>query len=213
MISLELRTSPGFMRLLRPFSLEDLEKQEGTVFGLWSDLRIAYLNPWWFRFARENGGEEDIILYWGLGRSIMDCVPDVLRTFYINLYESALKKHPSSGPPIQHQYECSSDNHFRLYLMTLYRLEGAGGILVVNSTVIEKPHDIETRPPREGVADRYTDKNGFIHQCSNCRRIKNLQEEGRWDWVPLWVRRPIRQTSHTLCYTCFAYLESEEDDA
>ena len=49
--------APGFARHLRGFGEEQLERHEGPVFGLTGDLELAYLNPAWFRFARDNQGD------------------------------------------------------------------------------------------------------------------------------------------------------------
>ena len=197
--------SPGFGKLLKPIGVDSLETHKGTIFGIWPDRRLAYFNPWWFRFAVENGGEGSIPLDWALGRSVMDSVPDSLGDFYENLYRSVLDRDPASGSPVQHEYECSSAEIFRRFLMTLYRLGNQEGILVVNSLVIERPHDKAVRPPREPLPDAYSDEGGFIHQCASCRRVMNMKETGRWDWVPAWVARPPTRTSHTLCDTCMPF--------
>jgi hypothetical protein len=205
MIPIDMRTEPGFKKLLEPLNLTGLENHRGTVFGIWEDRRLAYFNPWWYRFARENDGEDAIILDWNLGRSVMDSVPGSLKEFYENLYRSVFEKDPTSGPQVRHEYECSSPDIFRRYLMTLYRLGEAEGILVVNSLVVEEPHDPGTRPSHEPLPAAYVDENGFIHQCAGCRRVMNLKEEDRWDWVPAWVAKPPLRTSHTLCSTCLPF--------
>jgi hypothetical protein len=104
---------------------------------------------------------------------------------------------------VQHEYDCSSPELFRRYLMTLYPLGHAEGILVVNSTIIEAGHD--TKKSHDPVSATYMDNNGFVRQCANCRRVRNMREPDRWDWVPAWVARPPARTSHTLCGFCLPY--------
>jgi hypothetical protein len=168
-------------------------------------LRLAYFNPWWFRFARENGGEPSISLEWKLGRSLMDAVPDALKSFYRELYNSVFQRDPSSLHPLQHRYECSSADTFRVFVMTLYSLGEGEGILVVNSLVVETPHDPAERKNHDPDPETYVGADGLIRQCSNCRRIKNMKEPNRWDWVSDWVANPPVWTSDTICNFCLGY--------
>lgn len=197
---------PGFRDLLKEFEFTVFETHSGTIFGLWPDLRLAYLNPWWFRFAGENGGEPSISRDWGLGRSSLDATPDVLKPFYEGLYRKSLQ---NEGPrPVQHEYECSSAKLFRRFIMTVYALGRGEGFIVVNSLVIEAPHDRHERKARRADFGAYTAADGFVRQCANCRRVRNVREKNRWDWVPAWVDRPPAHTSHTFCDVCFAYYYS-----
>ena len=75
------RIESGFRRILETLDFDGVESMRGSAYGLRPDLRIAYVNPWWFRFAGENRGEPEISLHWGLGRSVMDSVPDILEPF------------------------------------------------------------------------------------------------------------------------------------
>lgn len=120
------RCSPGFDRLLEPFSLHEIERHQGSVFGLWSDFRLAYFNPGCVRFARDNGGDPRITLAGYLGTSVLDVTPEVLRPFYRSIYQSCLHRDHRRPRPIHHRYECSSPALLRDFVMTLYRLEGGG---------------------------------------------------------------------------------------
>ena len=197
------RFSPGFRDLLKTFELPVIEAHAGTVFGLWRDLRLAYFNPWWLKFAEENDGEPSISLDWGLGRSLLDSVPDILRPFYRDLYGNALQQ--GRLPPLQHEYECSSADLFRRFMMTVYPLRQGEGFLVVNSLAVEKAHDPHERKDNEPDPGTYIGDDGLIRQCSNCRRTKNAKEPNRWDWVSAWVAEPPARTSHTLCAFCLAH--------
>jgi hypothetical protein len=50
----------GFRPLLADCESGALEDATGTVYGLWPDLTLAFMNPAWFRFAAENRGEPAI---------------------------------------------------------------------------------------------------------------------------------------------------------
>ncbi|MDR9435354.1 MAG: hypothetical protein RI563_00650, partial [Thiohalophilus sp.] len=88
----ELHCDPGFRQLLaQHFSIALLEQHPGTVYGLWPDLTLAYMNPAWFRFARYNQGEPVISTDWRRGRRITDALPEVLHPFYVELYLRGLE--------------------------------------------------------------------------------------------------------------------------
>ena len=205
------RFSPGFFDFLEPFTPEEVEQHAGSILGLWPDLRLAYFNPASLQFARDNGGDPSVILEKFLGTSVLELVPDVMKPFHRQLLLSCIHQSWKTRKPVQHRYECSSPDLFREYVMTLYRLRKGRGLLVVHSLVRENPHDPARRPP-EQPGDRYVDASGFIHQCAHCRRVRNLGQESRWDWVPGWVERPAPRTSHTFCPLCVSYYYAETDD-
>ncbi len=207
------RCSPGFERLLEPYLLDATERHAGTVYGLWPNLRLAYFNPAWAWFAHENGGASSIATEDYLGTSVMAVTPEVLRPFYSELFRECLNGTGRENRPIQYRYECLSAGLFREFAMTLYRLRGAAGLLVVNDQVIEGPHDPDRRNPRDPALSDLMDGDGLIHQCTHCRRIKNLKEPDRWDWVPAWVERIPRKSSHTLCHFCLHQYYLEPDSA
>jgi len=197
-----LRTDPNFQPLLAGFGHRALEGHGGTVVGLWADLRMAYLNPAWFTFARENDGEPDISRDWPLGRSIMEAVPEDLHRFYHRAFRDCLAK----GVPWHHDYECSSADIWRLLHLTVYPLGHQQGFLMVHSPVQAHPHRESERPTGGFSAPRHLDDHGFVHQCANCRRIQNLKSPtDRWDWLPALVEVPYPQVSHTICPICMGY--------
>ena len=189
-----------FATLLRDYQLADLEKHHGSIYGLWPDLRLAYVNPAWHRFAAENGGEPAISTRWKLGACILDAFSQDLGSYYRTAYNRCLEL----GEPWEHQYECSSKDRYRRFHQTVYPL-GRSGLLVVNSLVVELPHDPAERSPRGPDEPVYRDGYGLIHQCAHCRRVQNLRTAQRWDWVPAWVERIPSPTSHTFCPACFGY--------
>ena len=190
-----------FRELLRKHNLKDLGVHSGTIYGVWADFRLSYLNPAWFRFARENGGEPKISEEWGLGRSILDCVAGEVKAFYERKWNACLDAHEAWS----HDYECSSGSVYRRYQQISYPIGHRDGLLIVNSLVVERPHDLDRGPARAADESCYVDENGIILQCPGCRRVKNLLEPERWDWVSEWVNRCPKCTSHSFCPTCFRH--------
>lgn len=197
---MDLRDS-SFASLLVSFGEDALAEHEGTIYGLWPDLTLAYFNPAWFRFAAENNGEPAISTQWGLGRSVLDAICEELQALYRNAYRDCL----SSRAAWNQDYECSSGRIFRRFRMTAYPLADGQGLLVVNSLIAEQPHDSDARPPRVAEDRRYRDERGIVVQCAWCRRIRHPRRAARWDWVPAWVDRPPSATSHGICEPCYGH--------
>ena len=195
-----LRYDPAFVELLGGYDLTELASHEGAVYGIWADFRLAYLNPAWFRFALENGGEPAVSERWNLGASILDAMPPVLATYYRRNYGGCL----AAATVWQHEYECSSAGAYRRFHQIVYPLGDAQGLLLVNSLNLEHAHEGRERPAHDPAA-AYRDDGGFVEQCSHCRRTRHREAIDRWDWIPAWVHRPPDQTSHSFCPPCFAH--------
>lgn len=189
---------PEFQKILAGFDPEALNNIEHTNFGLWPDLTFSYFNDGWFRFSRENGGEPRISRNWPLGSSLLSAIPDVLLGFFTEGFAACLK----AGHPWKHTYDCSSPELYRLMHQIVYPLGKSEGFLVVNSLLVELPVE---EPPEEGTPDDYIDRDGIIHQCACCRRIRNLVTANRWDWIPAFVASPPHNISHGLCPICLDY--------
>lgn len=197
-----MNPSSDFRSFLAGFNRDTLKDHDGPIVGLRPDLRMAYFNPSWFAFARENDGEPAITRDWPLGRSIMDAVPDELKSFYRGHFEACL----ASGVPWSHSYECSSAATFRRFHLRAYPLARGGGLLVVHSRQEAYPITREDHLPLNFSPSDHVDENGFVHQCANCRRIENLCTPcNRWDWVPTLVDARYDRVSHTICPICLAY--------
>lgn len=195
---------PRFEIHLDELRRHDLDAEPSTVFGVWSDGRLAYCNPGWFRFAAENRGEPAITSQWGLGSSVFTAIQPRLRPFYEAHYRACL----ASGRPVSHLYECSTPERFRHLQQMLYPLGDGAALIVVNAVVVERPHDPVERPARPASIASYRDPSGFVHQCAHCRRIRNFEHE-RWDWVPEWVVHPPPLTWMPLCAPCEHHYERE----
>lgn len=185
------------------FATAALALHPGSVYALSRDLRLTYMNPAWFRFARENGAGEEFFDRWRQGTPVLDAVPEVLRDFYRELFEEAMRE-TGLRRPIQFPYECSSPGLFRLFVMSLYPIESGGGLVVVNS-----PRVVHAHAPSDHVeTDRlwaYQNANGLITQCAHCRCVQDPENPEQWHWVQAWVAHFPENTSHSLCPPCFEH--------
>lgn len=191
---------PRFDRLLRASDVRSylsaaLAQTRDTVYGLWPDLKLAYLNPAWFRFAQENGAGGGFEAQWSLGRSLIDALPDVLREHYVQQYAACLE----STEPWHHDYECSSPDLYRLFRMSVYPVGGGAGLLVTHALRLEAPHE---RPPEPFDPAEMADEHGFFLQCAYCRRFASSPRRERWVWIPAWVRDTQRKVTHGICPPC-----------
>jgi len=206
------RVDPTFQKLLLSFDQVNIEAHTSPVYGVWKDFSLAYFNPAWYAFAQDNQGEPVISEEWNLGRNVMDAVPPDLRAFYTEFFRSSFNGTGKQVCPSQLEYECSSADQYRTFHMTLYSIGQNEGILVVNALIQEKPFE-QNGEDREVIASIYTDENGIIHQCSHCRKVKNLKSEKRWDWIPAWVRNLPPSVSHGLCGFCLDYFYPPVSDS
>jgi hypothetical protein len=194
---------PEFAPLLKGFNLAAIERHPASVYGLWPDLSLAYVNPAWFRFASENNGEPAISTHWSIGSAFMQAIPDPLQAFYTRLFSTSLTEGSrTDSRPMQHEYECSSAAIYRRFLMTVYPLPGGTGLLVVNTLAVECPHNPGERPPHPADTQTYADADGVVRQCAHCRRIQVPANADLWHWIPSWVEKCPLHASHTLCNFC-----------
>lgn len=191
-----------FRSLLNDFDLQELDGDCATIYGMWADLRLAFTNREWFRFAAENGGGEQFAAKWGSGRCVLDSVAAPLRPFFAENYRRCL----SELRPWQHTYECSSADRFRKYCMKVYPLGNGEGLLVINSLRVESQHSRISSAP---LIDRYCTQAGIFTQCCHCRCMRRVENPRMWDWVPDWVRESPEGTSHGICPKCVAFYYSK----
>lgn len=196
-------SDPRFDELLRSIGArwcrsDWLRRTTDTVVGLWPDLTIAYVNPSWFRFARDNGAQADFDARWTIGCNLLASIPEVLQAHYQASYDQCLQ----SGVPLDVDYECSTPDRFRVFRSTAYPLGGGQGLLVVHSLRIDRAHD---RPVVEPAVERFIGQHGILVQCSYCRRFAEGLDDRRWLWVPDWVREPPAEVSHGICSPCLSY--------
>lgn len=194
-----MRVSDDFLPALARWDLAELDAHAGAVYGVTPELRLGYLNVAWFDFAAANGGEPSISAEWSLGRSVLASARGPLHDFYASNYSACL----DAAVPWQHEYECSSADTYRRYHQVVYPLAARTGLLIVNSLVVERAYDVAEPLPFD--SDAYVGANGFITQCTHCRRVRRAAEPDRWDWIPEWVSAFPRDTDHGLCVPCFRF--------
>lgn len=184
---------------LAPFVLAELDAKASTICALDRELRIAWVNRAWHRFAATNGAAWDEAA-WGAGTPLLSAVPEVLAPFY----EAELRRVQETGVVFEHEYECSSPELERRFRMRVTRCE-SGALLCIHSLVHEAPH-------AAGVgfdAATYVGEGGFVRMCSHCRRVRRAADAHAWDWVPAIVAKPPQLTTHGLCELCLAYYYPE----
>jgi hypothetical protein len=194
--------APDFETLLEGFDREVLQSESKIILGLWPDYTMAGLNPGWHRFAEANGGQASISENWGIGSNALDAISPALRGFYQKAYGDCLNRCHPEGELFQHEYECSSKETFRRFHMTIYSLGERQGLLIAHSLVYESAHDPAERAPQVADESRCRHADGIIYQCMYCRKVRHLEENSRWDWIPDWVERSPRSTSHVICGLC-----------
>lgn len=182
---------PEFLRDM----VEEKALAEGpsTLVALGPTGTILWVNAAWHEFARANGGEE-LLTRFRPGLSYFGGIAPPLRSFY----EDALQNAIVTGEPFEHEYECSSPEVFRLHHLRALPF-GTAGLLVEHSLVVERPHE-----PEHEHAARYLNAQGFIRQCSNCRRVQRTSGDG-WDWVRPWAAATPTNASHGICSSCIGY--------
>lgn len=186
-----------FARHLDAYGLTTLERDPCVIYGVDSRLRLGFVNHAFERFWRQNGGEGSAA-QWACGRNVLSAISGPLRDYYREAFERALR----TGEPWAHDYECHSPTTFRLCRMEVLPLHDGAGLLAVHSRVEERPH---APGPSDALDDRspYVRADGYMLQCSNCRRVKLVgSEPPRWDWVPRLVEEHLERVSHGICRLC-----------
>ena len=133
---------------------------------------------------------------YGIGASIRDAIPHVLRRFYDEAFFTAF----STGRPWQHIYECSTPHQVRSYRMRALRVGAASPHIVICNDAVRTAD----APGGRLVSGDFIDPDGLVTQCAHCRRCRKVGTED-WEWVPSFVARPMLRVSHSLCSPCLAY--------
>jgi len=184
--------------------LETLTATAAVSYVLDSNLRFAYCNPAWDKFARENDGLEllgDAVI----GSQLFHAIPDVLQPFYTRMFDEVQR----SAFVGQHVYECSGPQHFRKFRMRVHLLN-SNWLMVSNTLLVEEAHCRET-PAHDSV---YRNEHGLIIMCAHCRCSQRTDEPRQWDFVPAHLKaRPLSLgVSHGLCPVCRAYFYPRHKD-
>jgi hypothetical protein len=86
--------------------------------------------------------------------------------------------------------------------MQIYPRQPGAGFVVQNSLRVEHPHDRVALESNDAI---YTDSDGIIHACANCRRTRRVAEPGTWDWVPAYVESKLKIITHGVCPMCLEF--------
>ena len=174
------------------FQYDRVETDPAVTYVLDPQLTIAYCNLSWNRFALENGAPQ-IVREKIIGLPVLNVIADTLRGFYRNAYAGV----QGTKQPWEHDYECSSAQHYRMMHMRVLPLSG-GFLMIENSLSVIKPH---SPGPGETGVQSYKDELGVIMMCAHCRRVRYPQSQ-RWDWIPAFIAKLPENTSHGLCENC-----------
>lgn len=191
------RSEVSFSKNLRPSFVDDLEADKDVVYGLTEALRFNYFNPSWFKFAAVKGGEPNISNSVRLGTDLRSFLDQEIRDFYVSSCQEVIK----TGKIWKHEYQCSSPTLYRSMMQTVYPVPNNGGLIVVNSLVVEVPIAERFSIVYSPVKDSYVDAKGLICQCVHCRKAKNRVRDS-WDYVPTWVEKMPLRVRFSFCPPC-----------
>ena len=186
-------TPPIPLAVSRRYDRAMLEADRAPIVILDEAHVIVWANPAWFRFFEDNGGRDLALVQ--LGASYLAGIQGKLREFYKLVFETCRE----SGLPFEQDYECSSATEQRFYRLRALPVENRD--LVVSHQL----RSVSARPDApEATPDfaRYVSPEGIVVQCSNCRRLRTVEEEPTWEWVAEAVRAPPRRVSHGICHLC-----------
>lgn len=179
-----------------------LEESKYSIYCISKDLNLIYVNPAWINFAIENGASESFLNTIPIGNSITKgFFGEEIKNFYLENYLNVLK----TGKPWRHEYECSSINEFRKFQQDTYPIKDRSILVIKNTLTIQLPIEKKGRKKFKAIKNRYTNANGFVTQCSNCRCTQRVKEPEIWDWVPDWIENFPENFSHSICPICFDY--------
>lgn len=187
-----------YINEIHDFDRSILSNDKHSIYVVDENFRIIYHNLAYLKFAEENGGEPTISKKYSYGANVLDAISGDLKA----IYKDKLLKIISLGKGDKLMYECSSNKVYRLFMQKIYPLRNKKGLLFLNALVVEEDNNKNSSNP---IIDNYLQKNGFMNQCSNCRRTQRKNESEIWDWVGNWVEKQPKNMSHTICPICFEY--------
>ena len=200
------RYEEDFKSKLVGLDFDTIENSPHSIFGLSKELKLIYYNTAWLQFSKTINDDSCISVNYPLGTSVEDAMSGTLKDFYIFNYKKVLNE----SKVWTHEYECSAVGVYRLFYQEVFPLKNGEGIIVVNSIRTEKNiQDVNTLE-LTNLKLEYTDLNGMITQCSNCRKIQRIHEKEIWDWVPTFLSETHEHVSHSICPICYDYYWSKK---
>ncbi len=161
-----------------------------------ANLRLAYCNQAWDRFAVDNAAPE-LAGASVVGTDLRCAIGEDLRPFYMQAFETVERE----GSVWECLYECSSPQRFRKFQMRIHLLAPSGWFLVTNSLLIERPHAATIS---SGLED-FVNPDGIVTVCMHCRCSRRAAPPEQWDFVPAHLDRNLSNISHGLCPLCLEY--------
>lgn len=176
-------------------ALRTLRNSEQVSFILDSSLNLAYHNKAWNRFARENSAPQ-LAAGAAIGTNLLSVIDESLQPFYRDAFQKVLRENAIW----EWEYNCSSPEVFRKFLMRVHPIRPRGWLLVTNSVLVEVEHS-------HGTTDttNYVNPDGLIVMCVHCRCSKRTALPERWDFVPANLKSEVRNITHSLCPICKSY--------
>ena len=185
--------SESFARDLEGFSPPVELTGTTSIYCLSPDFRLAAYDDGWVSFARENGGD---LRKLGLGVSVMDTVPVILRDFYRRVYSHCLE----TGDVWCHHYQCSSPSDFRVFEEIVIGMPERQGLVIAHQLQMQMPQPNAVEYPEE--AKFVNPLTEAIGQCAHCRRVVDPHHR-RWVLMPEWVRHRPGNIQDDLCPACY----------
>lgn len=191
-----------FIPVLKSFSPGDIDSRHDTIYGVTRDLRLAYFNEGWIRFASTGNAPREMITGEILGRHVLDGTDHSVRPYYVRLFRHAADHTDRHKTPTVHYYECPSPEEYRKFGMLIYPDKRDRGFLVVNSPVMSFPFSGDFADMHPDIARAYRQESGSVVQCSHCSRTQRADDENKWVWVPDLIGSSEHRVTHSLCSTC-----------
>jgi hypothetical protein len=176
-------------------ALSTLRTSEQVSYILDSSLDLVCHNRAWDKFALQNSAPE-LANGSAIGKNLMSVIDESLRPFY----SDAFHKVTQEKTVWEWEYECSSPELFRKFVMRIHPITPGGWFFVTNSLMVETE-----RAPGEVDYSDYLDANGLIRVCAHCRCSKRVVPPERWDFVPANLNQKLVNVTHGLCPICHNY--------
>jgi len=180
--------------VLSEYPREVVEKNAAVMFSLDGNLNITYCNPAWDHFAMANGGQH-LCVPAPIGRCILDYIAGPDREYFAKHYKRVIRQ----SEVWERDYECSSADVYRKFRLRVVPFRKKVGLAVLNSLIVEEPHQIAATAP---VEEAYRRPDGLIVMCASCRRTRRIGPVEHWDWVPAFVEEFPPRTTHGVCLPC-----------
>jgi hypothetical protein len=183
-------------------ALRILRNSEQVSFILDWSLNLVYHNKAWNNFARQNSAPE-LADGAAIGTNVLSVTDESLRPFYREAFREVTREKPIRG----WEYECSSPERFRKFLMRVHPMKPSGYFLVTNSLLVESEHSAAKPNSKE-----YRGSDGKIHLCVHCRCSKRGAQSERWDFVPANLKPETANVLQDLCPICKGYFYPAHGD-